>query len=310
MTTVLEARLFVPIVSDHLYFGNVFFIFGNRRFSGQELRETAMIRMKYLSLLMVLVYLGLCDAVIGQVSAEEPSPPQVSFVKDGVLDLEAAIAHFEDLYRSSSSIAEVEMTVVRPRRTQAMRMKVWTEGADKSLIIIQSPPREQGTATLKVDKNLWNHMPRIKRTIRIPPSMMLASWMGSDFTNDDLVREASMLDDYDYEAIGRSEEPAGWLIRFTAKPDVVGLWNRIDLIVSEDGTLPVKATYFDRRDRLARTLHWSDVKQLGGRLLPAKMQLIPEGEAGHETVMHYLDVTFEASLPPNIFSLSQLEQRP
>jgi hypothetical protein len=87
----------------------------------------------------------------------------------------------------------MEMTVTRPRRTQTMRMKAWTEGEDKSLIIVQAPPRDAGTATLKVDNNLWNYMPRIKRTVRIPPSMMLASWMGSDFTNDDLVRESSIM---------------------------------------------------------------------------------------------------------------------
>lgn len=245
--------------------------------------------------------------------SEDTLPVQIppSFVKDGTLDLEGAIRYFENLYRSNSSTGELEMTVTRPRRTQTMRMKVWTEGEDKSLIIVEAPPREAGTATLKVDNNLWNYMPRIKRTVRIPPSMMLASWMGSDFTNDDLVKESSIIDDYDYKAVGPSEAPKGWLIRCIAKPGVVGLWNRIDLIVSEDGTLPVQATYYDRKDRLARTLYWSDVKVIGGRRLPAIMKLVPEGgegEEGNETVMHYLDISFDVTLPPDIFSLSRLEQ--
>lgn len=229
-------------------------------------------------------------------------------VRDGELDIDAAVRHFEDLYRSSSSIAEVEMIVTRPRRTQTMRMKIWTEGTDKSLVVIQSPARDRGTATLKVDRNLWNFMPRIKRTVRVPPSMMLASWMGSDFTNDDLVREASMIDDYDYETVGPSETPPGWLIRFTAKPDVVGLWNSIELVLSEDGMLPVRAEYYDRRDRLARTIHWEDVRVMGGRRLPARMTLIPEGEEGHKTAMQYHDIVFDAALPSDIFSLSRLEQ--
>lgn len=243
----------------------------------------------------------------------EDTPSSTSapnFIKDGVLDVDAAIAYFDDLYRSSSSTGEVEMTVVRPRRTLTMRMKLWTEGTSKSLVVIQSPPREQGTATLKVDNNLWNYMPRIKRTVRIPPSMMLASWMGSDFTNDDLVRESSMLEDYTYETVGRSEEPNGWLIRCTVKPDVVGLWNRIDLIVSEDGTLPIQAAYYDRKDRLSRTLYWSDVQEMGNRILPATMRLVPEDEEGHETAMRYLDIEFDVTLPADTFSLSRLEQRP
>lgn len=242
-------------------------------------------------------------------SQDAPAPASApNFVKDGVLDLEGAIRYFEDLYRSNSSTGEMEMTVTRPRRTQTMRMKAWTEGEEKSLVIVQAPPREEGTATLKVDNNLWNYMPRIKRTIRIPPSMMLASWMGSDFTNDDLVHESSILDDYTYETAGRSESPKGWLIRCTAKPDVVGLWNKLEIIVSEDGTLPVQASYYDRKDRLARTLYWSDVKVLGGRQLPTTLKLVPEGEEGNETSLHYIDLTFDVTLPPDTFSLSRLEQ--
>jgi hypothetical protein len=108
--------------------------------------------------------------------------------------------------------------------------------------------------------------------------------------------------------VGPAESPKGWLIRCVAKQGVVGLWNRLDLIVSEDGTIPLQAMYYDRKDRLARTLYWSDVKVLGGRRLPAVMKLVPEGEEGNETVMHYLDISFDVTLPSDIFSLSRLEQ--
>ena len=98
--------------------------------------------------------------------------------EDGALDLEAVISYFEDLYRSDSSISTSKIIVTRPRKSRTMEVKVWTKGEDNALIVVQSPAREKGTATLKVDKNLWNYMPKIKRTIRIPPSMMLGSWMG------------------------------------------------------------------------------------------------------------------------------------
>lgn len=243
--------------------------------------------------------------------AEEPvrtSPDASGFVKDGELDLEAAVNWFEDLYRANSSISDVEMTVTRPRRSHTMRMKVWTQGTEKALVVIESPPREKGMSTLKVDKNLWNYMPRIKRTVRVPPSMMLTSWMGSDFTNDDLVREASMTDDYDYETVGPSESPAGWLVRFTAKADTVGLWSKIDLILSEDGRLPVQAEYFDRRERLSRTIYWDEVKTLDGRELPTKMTLIPEDEERNKTIMVYHDIDFDVNFSADLFSLSRLEQ--
>ncbi len=254
------------------------------------------------------VYFDAATAFAVESPEAAPGVETPIFVQNGELDVDAAVAYFEDLYLSNSSIAEMEMTIVRPRRTHTMGMRAWTEGRDKSLVEIQSPPRDRGTATLKVDNNLWNYMPRIQRTVRVPPSMMLTSWMGSDFTNDDLVREASMVDDYDYETLGPSEDPKGWQVLFTAKPDMVGLWNKIELILNEDGAMPVKATYYDRRDRLARTLYWEDVRVFDGRKLPARMTLVPEDEEGNKTVLHYKDLQFNTDLPRDLFSLSRLER--
>lgn len=240
------------------------------------------------------------------------APPDLTdvdspFVKDGKLDADAVVEHFENLYRSDSSRSTAELTVTRPGRERTLRMKVWTRGEDKALIVITAPPREEGTATLKVDDNLWNYLPRIRRTIRIPPSMMLGSWMGSDFTNDDLVRESSYRDDYTYEVVGRSAEPSGWRIRFFAKPGVAGLWNRFDLVVSDDGRIPLLARYFDRRDRLARTMTFDTVREFDGRRLPVHMTLVPEDEPGHRTEMTYLDMEFDVDVPDSTFSLSRLE---
>ncbi|OQX19606.1 MAG: hypothetical protein BWK76_04115 [Desulfobulbaceae bacterium A2] len=230
-------------------------------------------------------------------------------MRDGSLDIEAAVQYFEDLYRSDSSISEAELTVTRPHRTHAITMKAWTRGRDRSLIVIQAPLREAGTATLKVDSNLWNYLPRIKQTIRIPPSMMLASWMGSDFTNDDLVRESSFSKDYTHQLLGRAQEPPGWLVRFVARPGLVGLWNRIELTLSEDGTIPLKTVYYDRRDRLARTMYWDEVRDFDGRRLPAHMTLVPEDEPGHRTEMRYLAIQFDVEVPESTFSLSTLERQ-
>jgi len=237
-----------------------------------------------------------------------PKDVESPFVKQGQLDLPAVIKHFEDLYRSDSSISEVVLSVTKPRRQRNLAMKVWTQGQERVLVLIQSPAKEKGMATLKVDRNLWNYLPRIKRTIRIPPSMMQASWMGSDFTNDDLVREASLSQDYSCELIGPSQTPPGWSIRFHAKPGVVGLWKRIEWIVSRDGMLPLEAKYYDRKDRLSRIMTWSDVRELGGKTLPARMTLIPTDKEGHKTEMVYQRIDFEKDVPNSMFSLSRLEQ--
>jgi outer membrane lipoprotein-sorting protein len=229
--------------------------------------------------------------------------------ESGKLNIGAVVKHFEDLYRSDSSASQVELTTVKPNNQRTLRMQVWTQGKDKALIVIQSPAREEGTATLKVDKNLWNYLPRIKRTIRIPPSMMLASWMGSDFTNDDLVKESSLTEDYTYELVGWSQKPEGWLVGFDAKPDTVGLWKRFELIVSADGQIPIEARYYDRKGRLARTLYWTDVKEFDKRRIPSRLTLIPEDSEGHKTELVYLNIDFDVEAPDSMFSLSALEQK-
>jgi len=242
--------------------------------------------------------------------AQPTTPDEIdpAFIKDGALDLDAVIDHFEDLYRSDSSIARAELVITKPRKTKKLTLQVWTEGDEKSLIVIDSPAREKGTATLKIDENLWNYFPKINRTIRIPPSMMLSSWMGSDFTNDDIVRETSFRHDYTYELMGRSESPPGWAIRFIAKPDVVGLWNRFDIVMSEDGRLPLKAAYYDRKDRLSRTITWEDPTEFDGKLIPAHMKMEPADEEGHMTELFYRDLKFNIDLPADTFSLSNLER--
>jgi outer membrane lipoprotein-sorting protein len=253
----------------------------------------------------------LAAPALGRGDTGDPNalPADHPFVKDGQVNVDAVVKYFEDLYRSDSSISVAKLTVTKPRRERTLEMKIWTRGEEKALIVIRSPARERGTATLKVDKNLWNYLPRIKRTIRIPPSMMLASWMGSDFTNDDLVKESSYSKDYVYELVGPSEQPKGWLVRFTAKPDIVGLWNRFELILSEDARVPIEAKYYDRKDRLARVMHWSDVKVFDGRRIPARMTLTPADKEGHITEMMYLDIDFDVMVPDTTFSLSNLEQR-
>jgi hypothetical protein len=231
-----------------------------------------------------------------------------SFLRDGKLDVQAVVDYFEDLYRSDSSVATAEITIVKPRRTKSLRLKAWTQGKQKALIVIQAPPREEGVATLRVGDNLWDYFPRIRRTIRIPPSMLQSSWMGTDFTNDDLVRESRYEEDYYHALVGHVEDPNGWLIRFTAKPETVGLWERFDLVVSPDGTIPLQAKYFDRKGRPARMLYWDDVQVFDGRRLPAHLSLVPQDKEGQKTEMRYLDIDFNVSIPESTFSLSELER--
>lgn len=246
---------------------------------------------------------------LGRGSAKTDNPTKRSFIENGEPNLSAIIKHIDDIYRSKSSMSRLKLIVTKPRNKRTLAMKTWTKGEEKVLVIIEAPPREKGTATLKIEKNLWNYLPRIRRTIRIPPSMMLTSWMGSDFTNDDLVHEASFHKDYESSLVGPSEDPNGWLIELKARPDIVGLWKKLEVIVSEDGRIPLVARYYDRKGRLARTLYYSDVKNFDGHIIPSKLALIPEDKKGHKTELVYEDIDFDVLVPDRTFSLSNLERK-
>ncbi len=224
-------------------------------------------------------------------------------------DVTALLRRFDELYESSGTTAHMQIETIRPDKTRSMRLRSWTKGDDKALIVIDSPPRDAGTATLRVGQNLWNYLPKIARTIRVPPSMMMGSWMGTDLTNDDLVRESSFEKDYASELIGRSDDPPGWLVRLTARPDAIGLWSRIDIVFDDEYQLPVQLHYYDRKGRLSRTMLLEDVRVMGRRPVPMRLTVIPERDEGQRTVMQYIGIGFDVDVDESMFSLTELERR-
>lgn len=228
---------------------------------------------------------------------------------EGAPNLREVTRRLDRLFTSDASTARIELTVIAPRRTRTLRMRVWTRGQERALIVIESPSREAGTATLRRDQNLWNYLPRISRTIRVPPSMMLSSWMGSDVSNDDLTHSSSYDEDFTSRIVGRSASPSGWTVRYDAREGVVGLWRRIDYVINDDGSLPLEARYFDRRMRLARTMRFLDVREMDGRRIPTRIVIEPHDREGHRTEMRYLRIDFDANVPESTFSLTQLERR-
>jgi len=227
---------------------------------------------------------------------------------EGAPDVDDILRSYDDLYNSTGTKASVEITIVTPKKTRNLELRFWARGEDKALMVVDAPPRDAGTATLKVDKNLWNYLPKISRTIRVPPSMMMGSWMGSDLTNDDIVRDSSYEDDYDSEVVGRTDDPPGWKLRMTARPEAVGLWNSVEMVFADDAWLPVMAQFYDRKDRLSRTMTFGEVKVMNGRRVPTLITIIPEREEGRRTEFRYLDVEFDVELSDDTFSLSRLER--
>lgn len=258
-----------------------------------------------MALRSLALVLGLLLLPASTYAQSDPPPVQ----QMAPFDLATLSRRIDDLYTSEASIARVELTVVTPRQNRTLRMRMWSRGEERALIVIESPSREAGTATLRRDRNLWNYLPRISRTIRVPPSMMLSSWMGSDVTNDDLTRSSSFEEDFRGSIVGRSQSPEGWLIRYDARDGVVGLWRRVEYVVNDAGTLPLEARFYDRRMRHARTLRFTEVREMDGRQVPTRVVIEPHDREGHRTEMRYLSIDFDANVPESTFSLTALERR-
>jgi hypothetical protein len=202
------------------------------------------------------------------------------------------------------------MTVTTAHWTRTLALEFWNHGTDRTLIRILAPQKEKGTATLRVGNDLWNFLPKVKRTIKLPSSMLQASWMGSHFTNDDLVKESRMTQDYTFEVTfdGVRDGEAVLEITCTPKPDAAVVWGRVLVRVRAADHLPLAVLFYDERLALARTLTYSEVRTLGGRELPTHMVIVPTDKPAELTRVVYEDIRFDEPLPEDTFSLRTLEQ--
>ncbi len=224
--------------------------------------------------------------------------------------LETIVRTIDQLYRSDSSYSEVEMSIVTPHWQRTLDMKVWTAGMEKTFVRILSPKKESGMGTLRLGSQMWNYLPRTNKIIKIPPSMMMSSWMGSDFTNDDLVKEFTFVDDYTFRMTTPADAAEGLLhLECRPKPGRAIVWNKVAITVREQDYLPVRLDYYDEKERLMRTLTYSDVAVLGGRTLPTLLEMTPRNKTGQATRIRYKKVEFDAAVDEQTFSLRHLRSR-
>jgi outer membrane lipoprotein-sorting protein len=222
-------------------------------------------------------------------------------------EIKDIIQHIDQLYRSESSYSELKMEIVTPHWSRTLEMQAWTKGMDKTFIRIASPKKEKGVATLRIKNEMWNYLPKINKVIKIPPSMMISSWMGSDFTNDDLVKEFSLFEDYTYKLTQVEDETEDLIyIDCIPREDLPVVWSHVVIAVREKDHLPVWQRYYDEKDKLMRVLKYSDIEKFDDRIIPSTMELIPQNKQGHKTVIRYLKLQFNLKVEEEIFSLRNL----
>jgi outer membrane lipoprotein-sorting protein len=210
----------------------------------------------------------------------------------------------EDLMRGKSSESSITIEIVRPKWTRQMTLKNWSLGTEYALSLVQSPAKEKGTVILKRDKEVWNWLPSIERSIKLPPSMMMQSWMGTDFTNDDLVKQSSLVTDYTHKILGDStiDGRTCWKIQLTPKEDAAVVWGKIYTWIDKELFIQMRSELYDEDEFLVNIFVSSNVQDMGGKKIPTRLEMIPVEKDGHKTVLIYNDLQFDVDVQESFFT--------
>jgi len=214
-----------------------------------------------------------------------------------------------DKATGTSSQGTMKMTIVRPDWSREVTMKSWSKGTEYYLIYITEPVKDKGQVFMKRGQDMWNWMPSINRMIKLPPSMMGQSWMGSDFTNDDLVRMNSIIEDFTHEIVG-SEKVGSYdcyIIELVPKPEAAVVWGKIRLWVSKEDYYELKGEYFDEDFKLVNTMTSSEIKKMGDRMLPSKTVMEPVDKPGNQTILEMIDIVFNKPIEDEFFSQQNMK---
>ena len=225
-------------------------------------------------------------------------------------DIKEIVKQADEKFRGNSSEGEMTMIIKRPSWSRTVSMKNWTLGDEYSLIYITAPAKEKGQVFLKRQKDMWNWVPNIERMIKIPPSMMMQSWMGSDFTNDDLVSQSSLVKDYTHKLLGE-ETIDGYLcykVELIPHDDAPVVWGKIIMWISKDEYYWLKTEYYDEDNSLVNTEILSDVKKMDDRTMPTRMEMIPADEEGHKTIIIFDKMKFNIKLKESFFSQQNMKR--
>jgi len=225
-------------------------------------------------------------------------------------DAKAILDRVDDLYRGSAAHGKMTMKVTTEHWARELRLEFWSKGTDKSLVKILAPLKEKGTATLRIAENVWNFLPKTNRVIKVPSSMMGGSWMGSHFTNDDLVKESRMTRDYTFAVSFEGERDGKQVVELTLTPTATAavVWGKVVVEVEAGSNLPIRMRYFDEDLHEARVMTFAGVRTLAGRTLPTIMKVVPSDKPSEATEVIYDEITYDLDLKDDLFSQQNLQR--
>lgn len=230
-------------------------------------------------------------------AAADPAPTEI-------------IRKTDSLLRGNTSNAQFEMTVSTPNWSRTLKGESWSSNSwEKAFIRISSPAKEAGTGSLKIGNEMWNYVPKVERVIKIPPSMMLQGWMESDFTNDDLVKESSIVNDYTHRIL-RNETVRGdeaWVLELLPKPQAAVVWGKQVIWARKSDFVPLRQEFYDEKGKLVRVLSFSQIENIGDRNYPHRWEMESLEKTGHKTVLRYSVMKINGPVDEGMFSLKKLQ---
>tara|TARA_B110000881_G_scaffold121132_1_gene106318 strand:- start:1249 stop:2046 length:798 start_codon:yes stop_codon:yes gene_type:complete len=225
------------------------------------------------------------------------------------ISVEDLLDKVDELYRSESSHAVLEMQIVTENWERTTEMEVWTRGMNDTLIKILSPRKDKGIKTLKLGNQMWNYFPKINKVLKVPPSMMMNSWMGSDFSNDDLVKENTLADNFISKLEAHPTDPEKlYFIVLSPKEDTVTVWGKISISLRRSDLMPVEQIYYDEQWEKKRVMEFREIQQMGGKMIPAVMEMRTLNK-NSKTLMRYRSINFNPDFSENNFSFSRLRRK-
>lgn len=225
-------------------------------------------------------------------------------------DAEALIEKSENHLRGKSFRGKMTMTVEHGGAKRTLVLRNWSIGREKSFVKVLSPAKDRDSGNLRIDLNLWQYLPNVERIIKIPPSLMLQSWMGSDFTNDDLVKTSSLTRDYTHKLLGREKYEAFDAVKIECvpKPNAPVVWGKVIAWVRAGDGVPLKQEFYSENGELLKVMEGKDVKTFGARTIPTELVMRNLKKGDSRTILKYDEVAFDETIPDSIFTQENLRK--
>lgn len=225
-------------------------------------------------------------------------------------DAKEIIKKMDDKFQGNSNKSIMEMAIVRPKYTRTIEFKNWSLGRDYFMTYITAPAKDKGQVFMKYTTEMWSFNPAINRMIKLPPSMMSQGWMGSDYTNDDLVKQSSIVNDYTHTIIGEEtvEGYSCYVIEMIPNADANVVWGKVTVHVAKDIFINVKSEYYDEEEYLVRTELGKKVKTFDGRELPSVIEIIPADEPENKTLITIKEMDFDVDIKQSFFTQQNMKR--